>query len=511
MTAMIMLLRVGTTRREFQRSAALTGIILGAKSFVESITGEGRVSQEVVASWQFIQSDLVSRTIPSWITPVDFGISMEEALTKAMNGSRTIPHPKPTVRYRFRLSKYELACDRLDFNVGTNSNNSALKFPNDGCAMITLVQSGNALVDEEQSYIVPKSKGRAKVVLWSASKDDEAGVDISKLAEVRYRGRNCTSDNNSIRNYSPSIGIAPSPTNRLARCIFTTGEAVHLSIARIRFFSPDSKQFHAIATSLFGDQDDLVLGMLDSVNKRHLHRPTKGSRPRHCRGGQGRWHRHISLIFSRRKPASDDVERIPYIACAYTSTNVLIVKPQFINPDIGKLLTDKGLYVVEGLQVSVLPLYHLPLFTETVSYPISKIVGSSLVAANYSTSLGNNFVLDWDALILYTTFDTTSIVNGYELPDWLFVAIIAVMVLCLLFWGATDFWANDRYKDSLYFAVSKELTAGQDIVAPRLHRFNPRTLEFEGRRIVSTGGLAPAAGLYRLSTDGSKDRLVKTL
>lgn len=62
------------------------------------------------------------------------------------------------------------------------------------------------------------------------------------------------------------------------------------------------------------------------------------------------------------------------------------------------------------------------------------------------------------------------------------------MVACMVFWGFTKFWIEDQYKDSLYFAVSKELTASQADIAPRLHRFNPDTFEFEGRRIVSTKG-----------------------
>ncbi|KAF9903540.1 hypothetical protein EC991_003745 [Linnemannia zychae] len=493
---------------------ALIGILTGAKSFVDSATGEGNVSQEVVASRQFIQMNFISRTIPSWITSVDFDTSIEEALTKAVNDSRTIPNPKPSVRYRPRLSKYELVCERLDFDVFTNEDNSALKVLNDGCATVTLGYLGSTTPDDSRSYIVPRSKGRAKVVLPSGGTFDEAIFDVSTTAKVRYRGQNCTSDSNSIRNDITSIGITTPPTTTLTKCIFPTGDEIHVSIARIRFFSPDSKRFHAVATSLFGNQDELISGMLDSVNNGPLTNPPKDDELMIVVEVKIVGTDITALICSRRMPPFDNPESIPYIACAYTSTSVSIVKSQSMNPDITKKLTPKGIYNVGDmqLQTSILSLYHLPLLTETVSYPIAKIVGSSSVMVNFSASLGNNFVLDWDALTLYVIFDVVEIVQGYELPDWLFITIIVVMGLCFIFWGITEGTVDSRYKDSLYFSVSKELTSGHEIIAPRLYRFDPRTLELEGRRIVSTGGLPLASnetGLYRLSTDGSEERLVR--
>ncbi|KAF9207322.1 hypothetical protein BGZ59_011199 [Podila verticillata] len=84
--------------------------------------------------------------------------------------------------------------------------------------------------------------------------------------------------------------------------------------------------------------------------------------------------------------------------------------------------------------------------------------------------------------MLYIVFDTVETLKGYEIPRWLFISVVGVMVACFVFWVATEFLVESRYRESLYMTVSRELNGGRDGAKPRLHRFDPKTLEFEGQR-----------------------------
>jgi len=187
--------------------------------------------------------------------------------------------------------------------------------------------------------------------------------------------------------------------------------------------------------------------------------------------------------------ARQTLAEVPHITCAYTITNALITKSQPMNPDVARRLVNKGLNPT-WTNVTITKVFsHLPLISNnSLSFDIPKILNASAVATDYFASLGNNFVLDWEGSMLYIVFDTVEILKGYEIPRWLFFSIIGVMVVCLFFWVATEFLVDARHRHSLYMMVSSELIAGKGDGKPRLHRFHPKSLKFEGRRrlIVST-------------------------
>ncbi|KAG0375888.1 hypothetical protein BGX24_008549 [Mortierella sp. AD032] len=401
---------------------------------------------------------------------------MKDALGVAMNSTKSIPQPDPTKRYKPRPSKYEV---------------DPFLVPNNGCATVLFNASSSIDPDLTRSYIIQKSKGRAKVVMHGRQdpkfeRINSTVVDINVYSRVTYLDQICVTYNyNFMVVNATKAGITSSPTTSLTKCLFNSGETAILSSTVIRFLAPEHQQFHSIATSIFGSQDELVTGLQDSINDGTLTNLPADPREQvlvmefKIEGAEA-----TALICTGSRWGETEV---PHITCAYTITNVLIVKFPPMNPDIAALLTNKGLNPMFTNITNAMFLYHLPMVSEKKpSFIFPKILNASSEAANYFATLGHNFIMDWDGSMLYVTFDTAEIIKGYEIPAWLFYSMIGVMVACVVFWGGTEFWVENRYKDSLYFAVSKELTVGQADVVPRLHRFNPHTLEFEGRRIVST-------------------------
>ncbi|KAF9900912.1 hypothetical protein EC991_006744 [Linnemannia zychae] len=487
-------------------SLALVAILVKSKTLVEKSTQEGTVQQEVIASRQFVVFDVLT-TIPTWYFPVGYDTSSKDALTMALNGSKTIPHPHPSTRYYPRLSKseYEVICDQFDLR--THLDDDQFVVPNNGCATVLFNSTSSIHPNLTRSYVFQKSKGRAKVVMHGVAdarytKMDSTVLDISVHSQIRYLGEKCTTYNyNYMVINATKAGVTSSPMTVFTKCPLTSGDVAILSSTVIRFLAPEHEQFLSIATSIFGTQDELVTGLQDSINNATMMNILSDTREQ-------------ALVMEVKIVGTEAIALIcvisrwsateaPHITCSYVITNVLIAKFPPMNPDIAALVTNKGpSRTTAGVTISML-LYHLPLVSEQKpSFAISKIFNTSSEVVGYFADLGHNFVMDWDKSMLYITFDAVEIVKGFEIPAWLFYSMIGVMVSCAVFWGFTMFWIEDQYKDSLYFTVSKELTAGQ---APRLHRFNPETLEFDGRRIVSNVGVHVQKKVEGEETEGEKE------
>ncbi|KAF9336054.1 hypothetical protein BG006_009844 [Podila minutissima] len=435
----------------------------------------------------------------------------------AVNSTRSIPRAVSTKRYRPIVSEYELACDQFDFRA---PNRTFLVLPNDGCAFITLsVSSIVARTDLSRMYTVQGSKGRVKVVIPALAIPEyhrllpNMVADITVVSRVDYLDEKCLTPNTNTAMFDANhAGMTSSPKTALTKCLFTSGESVILSTTAIRFIVPSREMFRSVATSIFGMQDELVLGMEDSVNNSTLTTlPANVLEELTVMEVKviGTEVAALVCVWTRQTLAE-----VPHITCAYTVTNALIIKSQPMNPDVARRLVNKGLNPSWTNVTITMVLSHLPrVSNDDLFFAVPKILNASAKAADYFASLGNNFVLDWEGSMLYVAFDTIEILKGYEIPRWLFFSMIGVMVVCLFFWIATNLLVDARHRHSLYMTVSRELTAGEDGAKPRLHRFDPKTLKFEVRRrlIVSTS-LPQASGdttVYQdLAPTDSQDPLI---
>ncbi|KAF8943369.1 hypothetical protein BGZ47_005487 [Haplosporangium gracile] len=484
---------------------ALTGILAFAKTFANIATTEGTPSSEVVVSKQFV-SVKVATILSAWSIPVPYDNSMTDSLVKALNSTKAIPRGSSTKRYRPRLSEYNLVCDRLDFTVSDPFNVSSRLITNDGCATLNPRVPPSTDTNLTGTIIVQESKGRAKIVIPARGFQllpKETIAEPSLFIRVEYKDHLFCSTFDSIPQIvsATRIGHSSAPLTVLTKCHFLSGEIVSLAVSSIRFSVPEPTMFHSIATSIFETQDELVSSMEKSVKNGTLISQSLDQL--------------AQVIVMEVKITGTEVsalmcigskqDALPHIMCVYIVAHTLITKPRPANPDITSRFPEGGIST-EFLKASVLmTLYHVP---ETKmskpSFAISKILNSSWVAAAYLASLGQNFILDWEGSTAYIAYDTVEVIKGYEIPAGLFYSMIGVMVICLLFCAATEYWVEGRYKRSLYWQVAQSLAPSGEKASPQLHRFDTAQLEFEGRRIVSTKvpQMSGEAKMYQRSIPG---------
>ncbi|KAG0280094.1 hypothetical protein BGZ95_011318 [Linnemannia exigua] len=430
-------------------NTALTAILIGAKTFVQSNIQEGNVSHDVVASRKFVSFNAIT-SLPAWAVPVSYDTGMEEALDKA----------------------YESACDRFDFMAVSNGSRRLRK--SDSCATVNFspTSAGYSLIPN--STIVKMSPGRGKVIYTTRSNDvmrKLTGLDISVFTQVVYRDSLCGTFNANFQLIDATkAGLTSSPKTVSTKCLLASGEMVSLSTTIIRFTVPNREMFSSVATSIFGNQNELVPGLQESVDNNTL------------------MDLPVDEVQMQRTVMEVKISGTEITALICAGSRQDITEARAMDPDISRLLTNKGLNPAVTNTTMIKALHHLPSIPPGKSpvFSIPKVLNASWMVSDYFASLSQSFVVDWDESVLFVAFDTVEILKEYQLLRWLFYAVIGVMVSCIFFWAGTKFWVEDPYKQLLYFAVSNALVAAEADVSPRLHRFNPMEFEFEDRRIVSS-------------------------
>ncbi|KAF9141598.1 hypothetical protein BG015_001230 [Linnemannia schmuckeri] len=471
----------------FIGSLALTGILVVVKTFANIATTEGTPSREVVVSKQFVYVNAVT-TLPAWSIPIPYDNSMTDVLVKALNNTKAIPRASPTKRYRPHLSEYDLACNQLAFTVSAPFGNNSRVVTDDGCATLNLYVPSSKDTNLTGMTIFQESNGRAKIVIPARGFNllpKETIDEPSLFFRVKYQDQFPCSifDRSPQLVYATRIGHSSAPLTVSTKCQLLSGEMVSLAVASIRFSVPEPKMFHSIATTIFETQNELVSSMEKSVNNGTLISQSLD--------------RLAQVIVMEVKIAGTEVsalmcsgsnqDALPRIMCVYIVAHTLITKPRPANPDITGRFPEGGISTEFPTASVLMTLYHLPdIKMGKPSFAIPKILNSSSVTATYLASLGQNFILDWEGSTAYIAYDTVEIIKGYEIPTGLFYSMIGVMVICLLFCAATEYWVEGRYKRSLYWQVAQSLAPPEDKALPELHRFVTAKLEFEGRRIVST-------------------------
>ncbi|KAK3833777.1 MAG: hypothetical protein JOS17DRAFT_56663 [Linnemannia elongata] len=472
---------------------ALTGIVVGAKSAAEFTTAERNPAVEVKVSEHFVAvNDVV--TLPSWSTPVAYNASMEDALAKALSSTKFNPSANPTKRYLPRMSDYELACNRLDAQVLTDNTVSTDKgvfnLPNDGCATLALMLQTTTDRTNSTGFFIQESKGRAKVVVQAQAKENGQAayggiLAVSLYSQVIYLGQECFTADTTVNFIDTKrIGHVASPTTVLTKCLLSSGETISLSLTSIPFYVPTQKEFQAVASSIFKDQDELVSGMQESVNNGTLTNLPADPRYQNIVIEIKNVDTEVcALVCSGSRLRTTDPV---HISCTYTVTSALITKPRPVNRNILLMQPANITSPPDHKPQWMFSFYHLPIVsTDEPSFAIPSIIAASKAAADYFASLGPNFILDWERSKLYIAFDSADIIEGYEIPCWLFWTMVGVMAGSLAFWCATEYSVDAKYKRSLYFVVSMKLTDGETNAKPRLHQFDTNKHEFEGRRIIS--------------------------
>ncbi|KAF9972440.1 hypothetical protein BGZ73_004443 [Actinomortierella ambigua] len=430
--------------------------------------------------------------LSGWDFQVTYGTDIVEILKMATVGPMGIPQASPGKHYSPKISGYELACDRFNL-YAFNADTRVLS--NNGCADIYLIEGSiTPKTDLSRMYTVSRSNGRVKVVAPTLSPlGPNVGIpnsipEMLVSTTVGHQREACVFGVRKLTLVDLShSGITSPPSVVLTKCLSASGKSVVMSKTSIHFLVPRNEMFHSIATSIFGDQNELVLAMQESVNNKTLTTlPANVLEELTVVEAKVTGTQVTALICQWKRVLMSNV---PYVICTYLITNSLVTKPQPIDPKISLQLVNKGLLPKDALAATVATLVYLPQDSRgAVLFEIPKILEESASVAHYFASIGSNFVVDWDSATLHIIFEIFDVVKGYEVPDWVFFSIIGLNIVCLIYLVITEFVLPERYRESLYKTISREILGGQESAKPRLHRFDPKTLEFEGHRrlVVST-------------------------
>ncbi|KAG0310991.1 hypothetical protein BGZ97_012169 [Linnemannia gamsii] len=413
---------------------------------------------------------------------------MEDTLAGALNTTNVVPQTGPKKRYWPRLSDYDIACNQLDLNIPANIGNVTLFLPNAGCANFAILPSFTMNTTLAGSYIVQESKSRSKIVMTGKSFIEMPTGTVGEAAfniRLRIADRDFCILQDKIPQiiFATRIGISSPPLTVMTRCQQPSGEMVNIAASTVRFSVPDSKMFHSITTSIFEAQDELLSSMEASVNNGTLINQSTDPLAQVTVMEVKIIGTEVSVLMCIGSKQGS----VPRLVCVYAIVNVLITKPRPENPDITQKMPEKRILSATPLSTVIMALHHLPAILQNKpSFAIPKILNSSSIAAAYMASLGQNFIMDWEASTLYVAYETAEIIKGYEIPAGLFYSMIGVMVVCVFFWAATEHFVESRYKRSLFWQVSQALASPVCKDSPQLHWFDAAKLAFEGRRIVST-------------------------
>ncbi|KAG0229643.1 hypothetical protein BGW41_002912 [Actinomortierella wolfii] len=254
--------------------------------------------------------------------------------------------------YRPTASEYELVCKRFNFMA---PDITILALPNDNCAAVSLFTSSVDVTrnDVSRMYVVHESKNRV-----------EAVIPTQRLPIYRLTAPNMVED----------VGV----------------------IARVDYL--DNKCITP-TTSIFGTQDELVNGMQASVDNTTLTTlPAVDLEELTIIEAKVVDTEVAALVcvWSRYS-----IAEVPHIQCAYTVTNVFIIKPLPMSPDITRRLANKGLNPTWTNITTITDFTHVPrVSSNTVLFNIPKILDESAKATRYFATLGNNIIIDWEGSML---------------------------------------------------------------------------------------------------------------
>ncbi|KAG0196648.1 hypothetical protein BGX28_009902 [Mortierella sp. GBA30] len=121
-------------------------------------------------------------------------------------------------------------------------------------------------------------------------------------------------------------------------------------------------------------------------------------------------------------------------------------------------------------------------YIEGPAYNITDLKGVSSRTTDTLASLGQNFIVDNHIHIIY---DTADIQVGFEVPGWLVVLVIVIMVTCACFWSLTLYFLDERFTISLYKLKALKIAPHAGHTAPMLMKAKVKPAEIEGFPVVA--------------------------
>ncbi|KAF9342578.1 hypothetical protein BGX26_007249 [Mortierella sp. AD094] len=442
----------------------------GAAYFITLAERQTNASFIMVNTSQFVPVSSGIFELPGWSTNIYHGANIVEAMAKMINDTKNIPDIVSGRVYTPQRSEYEIGCNQAAIMAQDNSTQRFLL--HDGCMVIdfALIVSDNQLF--ANTTVINRSNDRWSLVTPIIAPQYLPEIDVFALAFANNSTLLATITSSGELLTYPKDGITSLSQTVTSKGVSPTGETLVPSISNIPFCTSTVLRFRNVSTAIFDNYDDLFHAMEGSVNNATFRSKTN-------------LFVEVRIVNSTIEALGCYSSNLPGLMCAYTIISTILIKQQDLNPIIVEARQGRPLSLGPDLTILITIRHIIAKVNGTrQSISLSTMKNATSAATHYLASLGQNFLMDWNASQLYIIYDTTDTQRGMEIPFWLMLCIAVTMVTCLGLWAVTEYFMNGRYTSSLHKNIAMELGAQVKSSAPMVMRSQVDPLEFEEVPIV---------------------------
>ncbi|ORZ18219.1 hypothetical protein BCR41DRAFT_395457 [Lobosporangium transversale] len=437
------------------------------------------ISTSVISTPQHIIS-VPWTTFSGWSTSMRAGTSIVETMKQMLGDHKRIPSAVPGRLYEPTISSYEESCKQLDLNVHYDMDyNTTLT--NGSCSTVYLMAPIiNSVRNNTNVNIVKRSSDQ-----WSISVPIKTSPEqlhrINWIVIQEYKNQTCIVSNpNTYHGSAASNSMDNLPATSALKCIHQTGDISIVTVTSTEFSARTTQKFRQVSTKIFGEYNDMFRAM-----EAHASNPTLTTSQQLLVEVQIVDSTVYTLIcyWGQVSPPKSTTWK-----CTYLIFDAVVLKPQVPNAEIAKARGNRPLSKLPEESTTNILISHSPSIVNNtlVPIPLSALRIATLEASQYLSSLGQNFYHDWEASRMYIQYDMSDMIEGYEVPDWLFGCVITSVCILFILWVWTEIKLDTVYTSSLYKNVAIEMEDQVHGRAPLLMRFNVSETSLEGVPILES-------------------------
>ncbi|KAF9958232.1 hypothetical protein BGZ72_000695 [Mortierella alpina] len=450
----------------------------GAAYFIAVSDRQTNASYITVKTSQFLPFYNTVQEPSGWTFSIRHGADIADAMAKKINDTSNIPNAVPGRMYVPQTSEYE-SCNQLAVKT-LDHEAPQLHLRSSGCMEVNFMIAMPFHLPLANATHLKRSKDRWSIITPTIPSQwlGEIPIMAALRSNASFIAFLMTMNDMTVTRImwmELEDGLTSFPETIVSKGLSPAGETFVLSVTTIPFSTSTVQRFRNVSTAVFGNYNAMFEAMETSVNNATF--------------------RSTTNLFIEVKLDSTSVEMlacytspVPGLMCSYIIISTVVTKPQALNPIITEARQGRPLSQLQGVHFSVaMRIRHTIAAVDGTRQSISTstIKDATSAAAHYLASLGQNFYMDWDASQLYVIYDTTDTQGGLEIPSWLIWSIAVIMIVCLCFWAATEYFLDERYLSSLQKNIALHLGTRLPGTAPMVMRSQFDTLEFEDVPILS--------------------------
>ncbi|KAF9913450.1 hypothetical protein BX616_010020 [Lobosporangium transversale] len=416
-----------------------------------------------------------------WSTSIRYGENITEAMSLLINSTRNIPTADASSGrlYIPRLTEYEIVCAQS--NVQFLDHDVALPTQG-GCSNTYIGFTTTSVISYHTTIVLQRFPNRWSMVIPGGEELHDASLSIN----FENRGILCVLGEINI----PSFAISnKAKVNRLPRtittkCVHEDGDVSVVAATTVHFSEGFQSRLNNTTTRFF-QEDDEIFQAMDELIKRTVPSDTDMDRPTMLAKVRirGTMLDTVICVFSI-------VVGLQYPVCQYSVINSLVVRPKEQSVDIKKARGNESLPIYPLKKLNAMMIEHVPpiIHGERSLVSNSQLQDDTVAASRLMALLGQNFHNDFESEEsekLYVIYDVFYPEKGLEIPKWLLIVILVLMVVCFCLWTLAEGLLDRKYTSSLYKTISIQLSPYNQASAPWIMRVDVEPMKFEDIPIVS--------------------------